>query len=93
MKDLGSAPLLEVKRTYDVIFIPVRLENMSYKQFIPAGNFKVNVTVPSRIDHRSLPSGPQKIGIMCDTVRNNAFEQQCAFPFTVELYVHFVNRL
>jgi hypothetical protein len=74
MKNFCPAPLLEVKRPYSIIFIPVRLEDMGDMQFIPTGDFRIYVTVPSRIDHRSLPSRPYKIGIMGDTVRNNAFE-------------------
>jgi hypothetical protein len=52
MKNLRSAPLFEFQRPDGVILIPVRFEDMSYNQFIPAGNLKIDIAVPARIDHR-----------------------------------------
>ena len=53
MKNPGSATFLEFQRTNNIILVPVCFKDMGDHQFIPAGNFKVYIAVPTGIDYRS----------------------------------------
>jgi len=86
MKDCSRAALGKFGRPDHVIFVPVRLEDVSNSEVVPDRKIQIAVAVPPGVDNRGFTAGPHDVGIVGKALRYYAFEQQ--YPTSLPWCLH-----